>query len=354
MNFYSKIFKKKKNIPLDQFINKALYDSEYGYYTKRNPFGSKGDFVTSPNISILFSEAIAVWCVSFWEKLEKPNPINIVELGPGNGTLAKGLIQSFNNFNKFKDKYRIYLHEKSRRLKKIQKKTIASKNVKWINNFNEIKKGPVIIIANEFFDSLPIKQYVYKNKNWYEKYVELKNYNTLNFLYKRVSLPNFKKICKLDISKNQKFIEFSIEMINYIKKISKLINIHNGGLICFDYGFQNKKMFNTLQSVKNHSYSKILLNPGKQDITHLINFSFLSNLIKELNLEYEGITNQGFFLKKMGIIERANIISKKYKFKKKLDLFYRLKRLIHPNEMGNVFKVIYIKKKGQNFNLGFN
>ena len=354
MNFYSKVFKRNKIIPLDKFINKALYDSDYGYYTKKNPFGLKGDFITSPSISILFSEIIAVWCLAFWKNLGKPKFINIVELGPGNGALTKGLIKSFNNFKNFKNKYTIYLLEKSHYLAKVQKKTILPKKVKWINNFNKIKKGPVIIIANEFFDALPIKQYVYKNKNWYEKYVELKNYNTLKFYYKKVSLPNFKKICKLNISKNQKFIEFSIEMVNYIKKISKLINTHDGGLICFDYGFKNKEMFDTLQSIKRHSYSKVLSNPGKQDITHLINFNFLSNLIKKFNLRSEGITTQGIFLKKMGIIERANIIAKKYNFKKKVDLFYRLKRLIQPNEMGSIFKVICLKKKGQNFNLGFN
>ena len=354
MNFYNKIFNKNKIIPLDKFISKALYDDNYGYYTKKNPFGIKGDFITAPNISILFSEMIAIWCISFWENLGKPKVINIIELGPGNGALTQGLIKSFDNFNNFKDKYKIYLLEKSKNLIKVQKKNIISKKVYWIDNLNKIKKGPVIIIANEFFDSLPIKQYIYKNKSWYEKYVELEKNNSLKFYYKKILLPNFKKICKFDVSENQNFIEFSMDIVNYIKKISKKINKHNGGLLCFDYGFKNKKMFDSLQSIKKHSYSKVLINPGNQDITHLVNFNFMSSLIRKNNFCSDEVTTQGDFLKKMGIIERANIITKNYNFKKKADLFFRLKRLIHPREMGNIFKVIFFKKKNQKFNLGFN
>lgn len=354
MNFYSKVFNKNKTIPLDKFINKALYDNNYGYYTKKNPFGIKGDFITSPNISILFSEIIAIWCISFWENLGKPKIVNIIELGPGNGSLAQGLIKSLDNFKNFKDKYKIHLLEKSKELIKIQKKKVVSKKVIWIDNLNKIKKGPVIIIANEFFDALPIKQYIYKNKNWYEKYVKLEKHNNLKFYFKKISLPNFKKICKFDVGKNQNFIEFSIDIVNYIKKISKIINKHNGGLICFDYGFEGKEMFDSLQSIKKHSYAKVLTNPGDQDITHLVNFNFILNLTKKLNLYSEKVTTQGAFLKKMGIIERANNLAKNYNFKKKADLFYRLKRLIHPKEMGNIFKVIFLKKKDQKFNLGFN
>ena len=112
-------------------------------------------------------------------------------------------------------------------------------------------------------------------------------------------------------------------------------------------------MFNSLQSISNHSYSNLLSNPGYQDITHLINFSLLHKLTEKLNLKSEAIVTQGKFLKRMGIIERANILSSNKNFKEKSEIFYRLKRLIHPNEMGNLFKVFFFKKKGIKFNLGF-
>ena len=122
MNFNSKIFENNKNIPLDNFINKALYDLEYGFYMKKNPIGANGDFITSPNISILFSEMLAIWCISFWKKLGCPKKVTIVEIGPGDGSLSLGLIKTFCNFKKFDKAYNLKLLEKSEYLIKIQKK----------------------------------------------------------------------------------------------------------------------------------------------------------------------------------------------------------------------------------------
>ena len=353
MNFNSKIFENNKNISLDNFINKALYDLEYGFYMKKNPIGANGDFITSPNISILFSEMLAIWCISFWKKLGCPKKVTIVEMGPGDGSLSLGLIKTFCNFKKFDKAYNLKLLEKSEYLIKIQKKKIISNKVKWISRLSEVGKEPIIIIANEFFDSLPVKQYILKNKQWFERYIRLDSSNKLKFNNVKVKLPNFKKVCNFDVAKNQKFIEFSFEAIKFIKKISKILKKNNGGLICFDYGYTKKKMFNSLQSISNHSYSNLLSNPGYQDITHLINFSFFHKLTTKLNLKNEAIVTQGEFLKRMGIIERANILSSNKNFKEKSEIFYRLKRLIHPNEMGNLFKVFFFKKKGIKFNLGF-
>ena len=353
MNLRSKIFNNKKKIPLNSFINKSLYDLKYGFYMKKNPIGIKGDFITSPNISILFSEMIAIWCISFWKQMGSPKKINILEIGPGDGSLSLGLINTFSKFKKFNNSYTLNLLEKSKHLIKVQKKKLIFNKIKWISNISNLNDEPVIIIANEFFDALPIKQYIYKNEKWFERYVEIDTKNKIKFLDIPTKLPNFKKICKIDIAKNQKFIEFSLPAVNYIKNISNLIKKNNGGLICFDYGYNQDKMFNSLQSVKNHKNSDILSNPGNQDITHLINFFFLKQLAKKYNLDSEKIVNQGSFLKKMGIIERANILSLNKNFKEKADIYYRLKRLIHPNEMGDLFKVCFFKKKGNKFNLGF-
>jgi len=116
------ILKEKKSIPLDQFINIALYDEKFGYYMKKNPFGKKGDFITSPLISNLFGEMLAVWCVSFWEHLGKPNKILLVELGPGDGTLCRDLLNTFKKFKYFYNSLEINLLEISNTLKTIQKK----------------------------------------------------------------------------------------------------------------------------------------------------------------------------------------------------------------------------------------
>ena len=175
MNKIINILKEKKSIPLDRFINIALYDKKFGYYMKKNPFGKQGDFITSPLISNLFGEMIAVWCVAYWEHLNKPKKILIVELGPGDGTLCKNLLDTFKQFENFYNCLEINLLEISDNLKKIQKIKINNKKVKWIKKLNEINYGPVIFFGNEFFDALPIKQMYKRKKMFFEKYVALSN-----------------------------------------------------------------------------------------------------------------------------------------------------------------------------------
>ena len=144
--------KKKKFIPLDEFMNLALYDKKKGYYTNKNPFGKKGDFITSPLVSNLFGEMIAIWCVAYWEYLGKPNKIFLIELGPGDGTLCNILLRSFKKFTQFYNSLEINLFETSKKLEKVQKSKLREKNekVKWINNIDEINKGPVIFLEMNF------------------------------------------------------------------------------------------------------------------------------------------------------------------------------------------------------------
>jgi len=246
------------------------------------------------------------------------------------------------------------LLEISDKLKKIQKIKINSKKVKWINNINEINYGPIIFIGNEFFDALPVKQIYKKNKNFFEKYVSLSNDNKkIKFLHKKANNALIKQIQNLNLVSDGGTIEYPIEAIKFLKDIAKKINKFDGGLIAFDYGYTVEKNRNTLQSVKNHKYLDVFLNPGFSDITSHINFKLFYKVLGENDLDVKNITKQGEFLKKVGILERANILSKKMTFKNKANMFYRLKRLLDPSEMGDLFKVIFAKKKGKNFSLGF-
>ena len=133
------------------------------------PFGNKGDYTTAPKISYLFSEMIAVWIIATWESFGKPQRLNIVELGPGDGSLTKILIKSFKKFKEFNSIKKIFLYEESHFLKKIQKKNINDKEVKWISNMSVIKNGPVIFFGNEFFDAIPIKQFKKIKNSFFEK-----------------------------------------------------------------------------------------------------------------------------------------------------------------------------------------
>ena len=346
------LLKNNSKIPLDKFINKVLYDKNNGYYMHKNPIGHKGDFITSPNISIMFSEMIAIWIISFWEKIGCPKKINIVELGAGNGEMMFQILKTVEKFNKFKLSSNFIIYEKSTYLKKLQKKKIFFKNIKWIDSLNKISKIPSIFIANEFFDALPIKQFLKKNNNWYEKYIVNKD-ESLKFFEKKVNKDFLEKLIKQKLSKHQKFIEYSPLANKKLDIISKIIKKQNGGLLIIDYGYEDKKMFDTLQSVKNHKNNNLLENIYKADITHLINFDFYKKKIRNLKIDSVNLTTQREFLIKMGILERAEIISKNMPFSKKSDIYFRIKRLIDKKQMGTLFKVLFATNKKNNFNLGF-
>ena len=345
--------KKKFSITLDKFIDFALYNKKFGYYMKKNPFGRKGDFTTAPNISRLFSEIIAIWIVSFWKSIGSPKNFNLIELGAGNGEMMKDMLESFEQFPSFMKSCNIFIYEKSPNLIKIQKKKIKKDKINWLSKIDNIKKNPTLFIANEFFDSISIKQFIKIDKIWYEKFVNIKNKNKAFFFNKKVNMKNYEKKINFKVSSNQNFVEYSETGVNYLRSISKFLKKNKGGLLIIDYGYFGKKMKNTLQAISNQNFSNVLENIGDSDITHNINFNLFKKIIKKIGGLSHKTTTQGYFLTKMGINERAEIISEKLTFLKKADLYYRLKRLVDKKQMGELFKVMLIKNKKNKFNLGF-
>ena len=342
-----------KHISFDKFVDIALYHKKTGYYMKKNPFGKDGDFITAPNISILFSEMLAIWCIAFWEHLGYPKKINIIELGAGNGEMMYQMIKVFERFNKFRESSNYFILEKSQFLKKIQKKKLNSHKITWLNSINKLKNGPNIFLANEFFDALPIKQFIKKNNKWYEKSIKKNNINKYEFVNVITNIKNLEKKIEINLSKNQKIIEFSPLTYDYLNIISKKINTFQGGLLIVDYGYLKKKMRDSLQSIYKHNFNNVLDNFGKSDITYNLNFFLLKKIVKKLNLKVVGLTSQRNFLTKLGILDRAEILAKNLQFSKKADIYYRIKRLIDRNFMGELFKVMFVTGKNIKFKLGF-
>ena len=345
--------KKSGEIPLDKFIDLSLYSKKFGYYMKKNPFGKKGDFITAPNISRLFSEIIAIWIISFWKNLGSPRNFNLIELGAGNGEMMKVRLESFQNFPSFLESCNIIIHEKSPILIRIQKEKLSKSKIIWVSQINKIKKNPSIFIANEFFDAMPIKQFKKLKNIWYEKFVNFENYSKASFIEKKTDIKKIEKRLNFKISQNQNFIEYSEFGFDYLKNISDIIKKNTGGLLIIDYGYLEKKMKNTLQAVSNHKFANILDNIGEVDITHNINFELFKKFTQKLGGLDNNLNTQKNFLIKMGIKERAEILSRNKNFSKKADIFYRLNRLIDEKQMGTLFKVMFIKSKKIEFNLGF-
>ena len=348
-----KFFKKSKILPVDQFLENVLYNNKFGYYASRLPFGEKGDFVTSPNISYLFSEIVAIWIISTWELFGKPKHFNIIEIGPGDGALTKVLLRSFKKFPEFNSIKKIFLYEKSSYLKKIQKKNISDKNVIWTNNFNSIKKGPVIFFGNEFFDALPIKQFKrIKNSILEKNYTLDKNYK-IKEVFKKASKTDIKILKSYKTLNKLNFIELPKFGFQVLKKIIKKISKLKGCILMIDYGYLKSNNQNTLQSVMKHKKNNLLENLSKADITAHVNFDLLNEFFSKNGLKVNNVITQKEFLENMGIIERAEIVAKKMNFREKSDLYLRIKRLLIPGSMGNLFKVILAYKFNNNNFAGF-
>jgi cyclopropane-fatty-acyl-phospholipid synthase len=353
MKTNSKFFNNHKSLPVDKFFHNVLYDKKIGYYNSRLPFGRKGDFITAPGVSNLFSEMIAIWFISTWEVYGKPENFSIVELGPGDGSLMRTLIQVFKKFPEFNKKKKIYLFEISNFMKKLQKKNIGDKSIKWVKNFNEIKKGPVIFFGNEFFDSIPIKQFKREKKLLFEKYYVLKKDFNIMEAYKKASIEDEKQINSYKTLRNINFIEYPKSGLREMKKIIKKISNLEGCLLMIDYGYLNSNNQNTLQSVIKHKKNSILSNLGKADVTSHVNFSLLNEFFLKNGLTVHKIISQRQFLENMGIKERSEIIAKRMKFSEKSNLYLRLNRILNPKLMGDLFKVIVASNSKKNEYFGF-
>jgi len=348
-----KFFKKSKILPVDEFFKNVLYDEKFGYYASKFPFGEKGDFITSPKISFLFSEMIAVWIISTWELFGKPKNFNVVELGPGDGSLTITLLKSFKKFPEFNLIKKIFLYEKSNYLKKIQKKRILDKNVNWITNFDKIKKGPVIFLGNEFFDAIPIKQFKRRRDFVLEKNFTLDKKLKIKEIYNKASNNDIKILKSFKTLKKLNFIELPKFGFQELKKMIKKISKLKGCILLIDYGYLKSNNLSTLQSVMKHKKNSLFDNLGKADVTAHVNFSLLNEFFQKNNLKVNNVITQKKFLENRGIFERAKIIAKKMRFSEQADLFLRIKRLLNPNSMGNLFKVILAYKSNKNNFAGF-
>ena len=342
-----------RSLPLDKFIELALYDKVNGYYMKKNPFGKEGDFITAPNITRLFSEIIAIWVLTFWKSIGSPKKFNLLELGAGNGEMIKVIIETLKNFPECFLNCNFQIHEKSELLKKKQQLNLKSEQITWIKDIKISNSFPTIFLANEFFDALPIKQFFKKKEGWFERFVDLKDKKKAEFKEQPIDIKDIENVLNFEISKDQEIIEYSPSSFEYLKHICNLIKKCDGGILIIDYGYLNFKMHETLQAIKNHKHSNILEDIGDSDITYNINFNLFKIFINQFDDLNSVICNQKKFLTSMGIVQRAEIISENIPFSKKSDLFFRIRRLIDEKQMGELFKVMLIKKKKNNFNTGF-
>ena len=328
-----KIITEQGPISISDFMKLALTDKKNGYYRKKMPLGSKGDFITSPDISQIFGEIIGVWILDLWIKLGKPKETQIVDLGGGRGTLLSDIKRVLSN------KISSYIFiDINVELIKLQKKAV--KDAIHFEKIEDIPNKPTIFIGNEFLDTFPINQFVLSDKYFKEVCVNYKN-KKLIFSHHRTNLSRTLDKKTLNQIKVNDILEINFESRKFIEKLSRFIKENNGGAIFFDYGYT----FNhgdTFQAVKDSKFVNPLDDPGNADLTAHVDFNDLSHQAKNNLVSVWGPDTQGTFLKKMGAIERLNALESISDDKTKQELRNGLDRLINTDEMGELFKVLAI------------
>ena len=337
-----KLLNDKKNLRLDKFIELALYASN-GYYLSKKPIGRKFDFITSPEISQMFGEIIGVYLLYNWK--EKINSkFNLIELGPGNGTLFKDIERTAKILPNFFENADVNLIEINKELRKIQEKNLnyfGKSKIRWSKALNFRSKIPSIIYSNEFFDCFPVRQFLNNNNQWFERYVKFNEKESKYYsINKRVIS---KKILDyLNKYNKQKIYEVSYSRNKYFEQICKYLKKNRGICILIDYGYNEKIKNFTLQAIYNHNKTSIFDNIGQQDISSHVNFNELIEIAKQNKLQINEFVTQRDFLIKYGILERKKkLLTKNSNLNKNL-LDEEVDRLINVDRMGNLFKCLVI------------
>ncbi len=333
-----------KGISIDKFINICLYDKK-GYYNSKKPIGSKGDFITAPETSQLFGDILGLYIFYIWRQKYNTD-FNLIELGPGNGSLLIDILKITNNYENIHKKFNIHLVEINKHLMNIQKENLIKNNfsylnIKWHKKFTNISPLPSIVIGNEFLDCLPIKQFQRKNHKWMEKYINY-DYKKKIFRYDDKLVKKKKLIERLLDYNDCDFIEISESRENYFDSLCKFIKKTRGTIILIDYGYFNPPNRSTIQSIYNHKKSNILENLGLQDITSLIDFKRLIEISKKYKLKIDAFCTQGNFLLNHGILERKKKILRKCNQKQIKQIESGYKKLVNKNYMGNIFKFLIL------------
>lgn len=304
---------------LDDFMGDALSH----YYDTRDPFGADGDFTTAPEISQLFGEIIGIWCVQQWIGMSAPESFNLIEIGPGRGTLMADLIRGTRHIDGFHSAINIHLIETSKTLVTKQKNILKNNDVQWHTDLSNIdNEMPTIIIANEFFDALPIRQFKFHNNKWAEHYIDNEQ-----SVWVDIKNPPLKQT--LPKPNNGDIFEYSPAQESYAITLSGF----RGAKLIIDYGYQKSSYGDSLQALYKHAPCPIHDHMGDADLTSHIDFEWLARFF-----EYSKIQTQRIFLKNNGIDIR-------YQALQNPDLKSGYDRLINHDQMGELFKVLEVIPK---------
>ncbi|MEO7054393.1 MAG: SAM-dependent methyltransferase [Rhizomicrobium sp.] len=326
-------------ISVAQFMTLALHDAEAGYYATRDPFGQGGDFITAPEISQMFGEILGLWCGQTWVDQGCPKNTRLVELGPGRGTLMADALRALKRVPGFLDEVELVLVEASPTLRAIQEDRLkdSGARIRWSSHF-DVSDAPLLLLANEFFDALPIRQYVKTPRGWCERMVIAKE-GALEFALAPQITPAAAIPASRAGAPDGGVYETSPAATSLTEEIAREIATHGGAALLVDYGYAQIGFAETLQAVGGHRFAPLLADPGSLDLSAHVDFTALAEAARHGGAQIFGPRGQGEFLEMLGIGARARRLAQANPPEAE-NLARATARLTAPDQMGNLFQAM--------------
>ncbi|WP_037308474.1 class I SAM-dependent methyltransferase [Ruegeria halocynthiae] len=319
------------------YMAECLLHPKYGYYSTRDPLGAQGDFITAPEISQMFGELIGLSLAQCWLDQGQPERFTLAELGPGRGTLMADILRATHGVAGFHDAADIVLLDASPTLRDIQAQTLRDHAPQWIDTVADLTDAPLFLVANEFFDALPIRQFLRHGDGWRERLIGADSESLafgLGPQAAQVALAG-----RLEDTNDGDLVEICAPAIPIMTVIAGHIARHGGAGLIVDYGDWHS-LGDTLQALQSHDRTDPLATPGQADLTAHVDFEPLATTIRTTGCAHTRLTPQGVFLERLGITARAQALAAPLGGSELDRLIAAHRRLTHPEEMGNLFKVL--------------
>ncbi len=331
-------------ISVADFMAAALSHPEHGYYTTRDPLGAAGDFTTAPEISQMFGELIGLWCGDLWQRAGSGRPLRLAEFGPGRGTLLADACRALTGLPGHAMRLELHLIEISAILQDTQRQALTLHQVTWHNALDDLPDGPLLMLANEFYDALPTRQFLCQADGWHERLVGLGIHpGELRFVVgpPLAAPPPIDATARATARPGQ-IVEASPARIDHVTALSRRLVAQGGALLIVDYGPANSGPGDSLQGVRSHRHADLLAAPGRVDLTTHVDFAALAGAARAAGARVYGPTTQRSFLRTLGIEVRAAALMAAAVPNQRREITAALDRLIGPTQMGTLFKVLAI------------
>jgi len=331
-------------MPVSEYMALCLGDPTYGYYVTRDPFGAAGDFTTAPEVSQIFGELLGLWMAATWMQMGSPENIRVVELGPGRGTLMKDALRAVQVLPAFRQAMALHLVEISPVLRAQQQQTLADIGVpiSWLDALAEVPAGKLIVIANEFFDALPITQAVKTDTGWHERRIGVDGDGKFTFVVAPEPLVHSNIVLPRTVRDAAVGSIFEWRNEYDSMALGRRLADERGAALVIDYGHAESEVGETLQAVGRHAYADVLSTPGSVDLTAHVDFQALRRAVEAMGVAGYGPITQERLLRRLGIETRAATLKARATPTAAAEIDLALARLIDTGRsgMGALFKAV--------------